>query len=180
MVKAATDIAPIQFGRPEEAPEPKVPEINFEDLSTEAKQEMLGALKASLKASRDEGLGDTHDVSPLLKNIEDLINGRTTIDKSATAFENKLELARANLRDQIEHIDPDMYPACDDRMTVKLPSSAKKHLMRKALDQDMTLSEYVIQALNIVGELEGDDKIVLVAPRGHFLQQASRERKRRS
>ena len=140
---------------------------------------MLASLKTVLKGARDESEGGHDNIDPLLENIEDLIHGRTTVDKSQDAFKGKLDLARANLRDQMESIAPEMYPACDARMSIKLPASAKKHLMGKALEQDMTLSEYVIQALNIVGELEGDEKIVLVAPRGHFLQRASQERAKR-
>lgn len=184
MAKPATDpmaeIAPIKFVAPKQQPEPKEPEIKFEDLSADDKLAMLDSLKASLKAAKEDSESDQEDVSPLLANIEKLIRGDTTVDKTQESFQNKLDLARANLRDQMTQIDPDLYPACDDRMTIKLPASAKKHLMKKAIDQGMTLSEYVIQALNIVGELEGDDKIVLVAPRGHFLQRASRDRAKRA
>lgn len=177
------DIQPINFDAPKSEVhqvEQVEPEIVFEDLSADAKFSMLESLKASLKAAREEGDGDQDDISPLMANIENLILGRTDKDSSQDAFKNKLDLARANLRDSIEHIDPEMYPACDDRMAIKLPASAKKHLMKKAIDQEMTLSEYVIQALNIVGELEGDDKIILVAPRGHFLQKASRDRAKKA
>lgn len=173
-----TPIAPIVFAA-KQVEQPKQPDKRFDELSAVDKQAMLVSLKASLDKTRDAETGDQTDIAPLLRNIEDLVNGVTTDDMSATAFGNKFEVARANLRNQISGIDPAMYPPCDDRMTVKLPKSAKKHLMTKALEQDMTLSEYVIQSLNIVGELEGDEKIVLVAPRGHFLQRASLERAKR-
>lgn len=174
------EIAPIDFAKRSIDRQPAEPEIVFEDLSADAKLAMLESLKASLKSAKEGEHGDHDDISPLMANIEALILGKTDRDPAEDVFGNKLDLARANLRDQMNHIDPEMYPACDDRMTVKLPRSAKKHLVKKAIDQDMTLSEYVIQALNIVGELEGDDKLVLVAPRGHFLQQASRDRAKRS
>lgn len=173
-------VQPIAFGPRKEAEKPAEPSINFDDLTSDEKLGMLDALKASLQVAK-EGNGSTgNDISPLIANIEKLVRGEIVDDHSGDGFGKNLDLARANLRDQMGQINPDMFPACDARLSIKVPASAKKHLMRKAMDQDMTLSEYVIQALNIVSELEGDDTLVLVAPRGHFLQQASRDRANRS
>ena len=173
-------VQPIEFGPRKDVEKPAEPSLNFDDLTSDEKLGMLDALKASLLAAKEGSGSSANDISPLMANIEKLVRGEIVEDKSGEAFGNNLDLARANLRDQMGQINPDMYPACDARLSIKVPKSAKKHLMKKALEQDLTLSEYVIQALNIVGELEGDDMLVLVAPRGHFLQQASKDRANRS
>lgn len=155
---------------------PYEPDIKFDDLSAVDKQAMLDALRQTVQKAHALEEGGT-DVAPLLKNLEAIISGKASPASIIDPFANKLEMAKANLQDTIAEIEPSLYPPCDARMTIKLPASAKKHLATKALRQDMTLSQYVIMALNVIGELEGDEKIVLVAPPGNFLKQASRNKK---
>ncbi|MEL6758585.1 MAG: hypothetical protein AAFP81_19315 [Pseudomonadota bacterium] len=158
----------------EEAPAEAEPDdyIDFGALSHEAKVRLASDIRDWVSEERKKAAGEG-GTDALLKNIQDQLIGATNHDLAGESFKEMGALARLNAQTQTAHIPEDRFPACDATISLKLPRASKHHLQMKSLGRSISLSEYIVECLNMAARLDEDDHLILVRKRGGALASKS-------